>query len=78
MGIKYAYKKVTHKEDEKKIMSQELMGILSPTQGGPGKMFQISRPNQFNNNTEENIPSENADSWKDRLEKTDSWKDRLS
>ena len=32
MGIKYAYRKATHKEDKTKIMSKELMGILSPTQ----------------------------------------------
>lgn len=67
MGIKYAYKKATHKEDKTKIMSKELMGILSPTQGGPGGMLQYSRPNQFNNNPENNVPPEGTDSWKDRL-----------
>ena len=67
MGIKYAYRKATHKEDKTKIMSKELMGILSPTQGGLGGMLQHTRPTQFNNDPEDNIPEEKPDSWKDRI-----------
>ena len=67
MGLRYAYKKVTHKEDKTKIMSREIMGILNPTQGDSGRFMQYSRPTQFNTEPEENKPPEETDSWKDRL-----------
>jgi len=67
MGIRYAYKKVTHKEDNTRSMSRELMGILSPTQGDSGRFLQYSRPPQLNTDPEDDVPQEGADSWKDRL-----------
>ena len=67
MGIKYIYKKVTHKEDKTKTMSRELMGILTPTQRSLGGMLQYSRPTQLNNNPEDDIPIEEPNSWKDRI-----------
>ena len=66
MGLKYVYKKATHKEDTK-VISRELMGILSPNQRSLGGMLQYSTPNQLNNNPDDDIPLEEPDSWKDRI-----------
>lgn len=67
MGIRYAYKKVTHKEDKTKLMSKELLGILNPSQGASGGIMQYPRSPQLNNDTEDNLSPERDDSWKDRL-----------
>ena len=67
MGIRYAYKKVTQKEDNTRSMSRELMGMLSPAQGDSGRFLQYSRPPQLNTDSEDKVPNEGTDSWKDRL-----------
>ena len=67
MGIRYAYKKLTHKDDKTKSMSRELMGMLSPTQGDSGRFLQLSRPPQLNTDSEDSMQHEGTDSWKDRL-----------
>lgn len=67
MGIRYAYKKMAHKEDKTKIMSREIMGMLNPTQGDSGRFLQYSKPDQLNTDPEDNKSPEGNDSWKDRL-----------
>jgi len=67
MGIRYAYKKLMHKEDNTRSMSRELMGMLNPTQEDSGRFLQYSRPPQLNTDLEDNLPHEGTDSWKDRL-----------
>ncbi len=66
MGLKYAYKRVTHKEDKTKSSFRELMGIPSLNQGGTGEILQVPRPIQIKN-PEEETPLEGTDSWKDRI-----------
>ena len=67
MGIKYAYKRITNKEDKTKSMARELKEMFIPNRGETQSLLHYSDSIPYRNNPENAPPRENHDSWKDRL-----------
>jgi len=63
--LKRIYRKMTGKEDQRKMEKQEIMGMLNPTSGNPRGYMQLNiKPSE---EIPIDDPSERKDSWKEKI-----------
>ncbi|MHA1670733.1 MAG: EMC3/TMCO1 family protein [Promethearchaeota archaeon] len=63
--VKRLYRKMTGKEDKRKVEKQEIMGMLTSTSGNSPEYMQLNVKNY--EQTHVNEPSERKDSWKEKI-----------
>jgi hypothetical protein len=65
--VKKLYKKLTGKDIKSQSALREIMKIVSPTEPGFGRPFQLTSSTQTQSENSADIPTEKESSWKDRI-----------